>query len=515
MDLLFLSETPYPDHGGGAGKCTHLLATSLAGRGHTVRLLCQGGGSGPPQRIDGIEVHRVPPPPREAVARQDREEATASGLLAYLEQNVPLASVDLVHDSCGFMSFFFPLANRLRQLYAVPVVTHFRYLLWQHFLASFRQFAPRTGGLLLFWEEGIHETTQCFPVRTSDRIICPSQSEAEFVRELYRPSPGLLTVLPDPVRLFDPEPAAVAQLRGELARPGERLVLFGGRIGSSQKGGDVALSALRRLVAARPATRVVLAAGDEPAVARFRHALGAAVTSMGWVRDAAEMARLFAAVDAVAVPSTYESFGLMAAEAMAAGTPVVASPVGAMPELIRHGENGFLLGADPRRWDRELECLLTVLLDDPERCRAMGRQARQTVEATISIERVTDRIEELYREVVASPQSPAQRVRLPRLRPEERESYLAALARRGGEEARLAGEAVLAGWPATVERRCTVCSRHRIAADTRALGALRRARLWRWLPRRQAWRERVEEVVARECPLALLQRERLRTLGRG
>jgi len=514
MDILILSESPYPDHGGGAGKCTHLLAVSLARRGHGVRLLCPGEGDGP-RRVDGVEIHRVPLVPDEVVSRRDREYVHAGNLLAYLEANVPLAAVDLVHDSCGFLSFFFPLTYRLRQLYAVPVITHFRYLLLQHFLAGARKADPYSSAFL-WMETGLHEPTQCFPVRTSDRIICPSRLDAEFVRELYHPPAGSLSVLPDPVQRFDPSPEAVAALRDQLARPGERLVLFGGRIDSDLKGSDLVLGAFRRLVAARPGVRLVLATGDAGQVERFRRSLGTAVTLAGWVRDAGEMARLLAAVDVVVMPSLYESFGLMAAEAMAAGIPVVASPVGGLPDLIRDGENGFLLGADRRRWGAELERCLTLLLDDPERGRAMGERARRTVEEALSVERVTDQLEALYREVAAAPRPAGRRAQRPHWGPEERETYLAALDRWGGGEARRIGEEVLAGWPATAEARCTACSRHRIAVDTRALTRLRpRRRWWRRLP----WlpippEERMEEVVARECPLALLQRERLRTLPR-
>src|SRR5262249_263557 len=82
MQILMLSERPYPDHGGGAGKFAHLLAACLVRRGHVVHLLCYGPGGSSPYSMDGIQVHRVPFLPCEGIAPQDIEYFAMDSLLA-------------------------------------------------------------------------------------------------------------------------------------------------------------------------------------------------------------------------------------------------------------------------------------------------------------------------------------------------------------------------------------------------------------------------------------------------
>jgi len=512
MQILMLSERPYPDHGGGAGKFAHLLAACLVRRGHVVHLLCYGPGGSSPYSMDGIQVHRVPFLPCEGIAPQDIEYFAMDSLLAYIRANIPMASIDLVHDTCGFLSFWFPLSQHLQRLYSVPVVTHFGLLQFQLALTVFGPY-PYSRAFLAV-EGSRYETPQCFAVRISDRIVCPSRADAEFVQALYCPPPGCVVALHNPVEMFDLSSESIAATRNKLAKPGEWLIFFGGRTASHEKNSRTVLSAIRRLRIKHPEARLVLATDDKEEVERYHRGLGEAVTSLGWIRDAKEMARILAAVDAVVMPSLYESYGQMAAEAMSVGTPVVASPVGAMVELIRNGENGFILGMDSRQWDREIEERLVTLLKDRDLCRRMGLQGRRTVEEKISVDRVTAQMEKLYRELVEIPHSNHRfRPGLPVLSTEKRDLYLQTLMRLGKETARRVGEDVLARWPVTGEQRCLKCSHHRIATDTRNLVRLQRARFWTWLPWRPSWSEAVQHAVASQCPLALLQKEELRIRG--
>jgi D-inositol-3-phosphate glycosyltransferase len=102
----------------------------------------------------------------------------------------------------------------------------------------------------------------------------------------------------------------------------------------------------------------------------------------------------------VVMPSHYESFGMVALEAMAMGTPVIASEVGGLAFLVRDGRNGFLV---PSRDPEALaERIFTLLLDDA--CRTeLGRQAREHALA-YDWPHITDKILGLYRRV--SPTDP-------------------------------------------------------------------------------------------------------------
>lgn len=92
--------------------------------------------------------------------------------------------------------------------------------------------------------------------------------------------------------------------------------------------------------------------------------------------------------------SRMEGLGSAALLAMAYGVPVVASRVGGLPEVVRHGEHGFCVG----NGREEIDDALRSLMEDPERARAMGRRAREWVTEECGAERIVRRTLEIYRE---------------------------------------------------------------------------------------------------------------------
>jgi starch synthase len=97
-------------------------------------------------------------------------------------------------------------------------------------------------------------------------------------------------------------------------------------------------------------------------------------------------------------PSVYEPFGLINLEAMACGTPVVASRVGGIPEVVVDGETGFLVPpGDPRA----LAAAVREVLADPERAARLGHAGRRRVVDKFSWERIAERTLDVYRDAVA------------------------------------------------------------------------------------------------------------------
>ncbi len=113
---------------------------------------------------------------------------------------------------------------------------------------------------------------------------------------------------------------------------------------------------------------------------------------------------LLSAAAAFVLPSETESFGLAALEALSSGVPVVASRVGGLPEVVRHGETGFL--ADPEDLDG-MAAHLVALVSDPERRRQMGRAAREDALKRFREGPMIDRYEALYRRTLADRRHPA------------------------------------------------------------------------------------------------------------
>src|SRR5205823_6994539 len=164
---------------------------------------------------------------------------------------------------------------------------------------------------------------------------------------------------------------------GALERLGirEPYVLFVGRI-SEQKGLFHLVEAARSLPA--HVTLVLCAASpDTPELEERLRVAVAGQPSIQWIREmlgVADVVQLYSHAALFACPSVYEPFGLINLEAMACETPVVASAVGGIVDVVVDGGTGLLV---PPGRPAELAASMKALLDDPERARAMGVAGRR------------------------------------------------------------------------------------------------------------------------------------------
>ena len=110
-----------------------------------------------------------------------------------------------------------------------------------------------------------------------------------------------------------------------------------------------------------------------------------------------ELVQLYARATLVVVPSLYEGFGLPAVEAMACGTPVVASAAGALPEVMAVGDAGTLV---PPADAEALAKAIAELLAAPEARARLSARARPRIEAAFSWPRVAEATASVYREIV-------------------------------------------------------------------------------------------------------------------
>ena len=115
-------------------------------------------------------------------------------------------------------------------------------------------------------------------------------------------------------------------------------------------------------------------------------------------RPREEVLALYGEADVFVLPTWREGFPNVVLEAMGAGLPVVATPVGAIPEAVRDGEEGFLV---PVQDAAALTEALRRLIDDRELRLAMGRRSRERAENVFSIDAVTAQLESVYRSLIA------------------------------------------------------------------------------------------------------------------
>ncbi|MCY3867220.1 MAG: glycosyltransferase family 4 protein [Chloroflexi bacterium] len=165
-----------------------------------------------------------------------------------------------------------------------------------------------------------------------------------------------------------------------------------------QKGIPYALEALRRIRSDFPRAHLAIAGDGEKAdeLRRLASMLGIAdrVHWLGWRADAAD---LMAAFDVFLLPSLREGFGLVLLEAMSRRVPIVASRVGAIPEIVIDGETGILV--EPRNVD-QLAKAMTRLLKDRALRKYMGLLGAARLEERFSVEGMVDGTIAVYEEVL-------------------------------------------------------------------------------------------------------------------
>jgi D-inositol-3-phosphate glycosyltransferase len=233
-------------------------------------------------------------------------------------------------------------------------------------------------------------------VQAADRIVMPSASEAAHLSQLYHADPARIRLAPPGVDARRFHPADGRSARKALGLEGRRVVLFAGRL-QPLKGPDVAVRAVAEAVVRDPRlTRdltLAVVGGPSGAEVAFADQLERLASDLG-VRERVRifpprpheaLPHIYAAAEAILMPSRSESFGLVALEAQACGVPVVASAVGGLRSLVDHGRSGYLVpGHDPGDFAERL----LAILGDPdlaERLSAGGirQAARFSWEASV------------------------------------------------------------------------------------------------------------------------------------
>jgi N-acetyl-alpha-D-glucosaminyl L-malate synthase BshA len=192
-----------------------------------------------------------------------------------------------------------------------------------------------------------------------------------------------------------PDPA----LRGRLSRgESDAVVVHVSNFRPVKRVGMV-LDIFRMIQARRPSRLVMIGDGPDRPAAERQAALMGLADHVDFVGEQQDLVPWLSAADVFLLPSSQESFGLAALEAMACGVPVIASGVGGLPEVIADGRTGYVCDpADGRAMaDRAL-----ALLDDPPRRDEMARAAAADVRARFSVNAIVPRYEALYEQVLRS-----------------------------------------------------------------------------------------------------------------
>jgi glycosyltransferase involved in cell wall biosynthesis len=372
VNLLVVSGIWPPDPGGPASHAP-ALAVFLRERGHAVEVVTTADRAPEPRDYSVTWVSRgLPPGVRHAaVVRQVARHARRSDVV-YATSMVRRAAL-------GSSVARRPLVVKL-----VSDEVFERQQREGRFAGTLDEFQRVSGARVRFLR-----STRNRALRSARRVLCPSS----YLRDValgWGLDPERLSVLPNPAPVVPALPSRDA-LRDELELSGPTLA-FAGRLGP-QKSLDVALEAVAEL----PDVTLVVA-GDGPdrgALERRARELGVdgRARFLGSVpRDG--VLRLFRAADASVLSSSWENLPHTVLEALAVGSPVIATSVGGVPEVVRDGENGLLV---PVRDPHALaEAIRRFFADDDLRSR-LAAAAPGSV-AALSEDAVFSRIEETLAE---------------------------------------------------------------------------------------------------------------------
>jgi D-inositol-3-phosphate glycosyltransferase len=294
----------------------------------------------------------------------------ASGIIAFSTRQQ--IQYDLVYSHYWLSGW---VAYKLNEVWNIPFVQMF------HTLGHMKNRIDRSQPML----PDLRVTTETQIVNWAERIVAATPAEKDQLLWLYRVDPRRISIVPPGVDLarFNPLPQAEAKSRLNIP-PDQQLLLFVGRI-EPLKAVDTILQAIDVIRQNDPQrlqnVSLAIVGGDpdnpnDAELSRLRALsqrldLSAIVNFLG-AKDHQLLPLYYSAATTLIMPSDYESFGMVALEAMASGTPVIASAVGGLAHLVKDGETGFLV---PVRDPVALAERIGVLLRDNELRAQMGADA--------------------------------------------------------------------------------------------------------------------------------------------
>jgi glycosyltransferase involved in cell wall biosynthesis len=388
-----LVSTRYPPGPGGVERHVAELAPRLAARGHRVDVYTS-------FLYREFPWQTLPPSvPREALTSfggvhrlpvwslpGELHYPFFRGLGSALARDRP----DLVHAHT-YGTNQVAVARRHRRRFGTPYVL----------TAHFHPIWSIEGGWLRHRIRGFYDRRLAGPVvREAAAVVVQTREEERLLRSLGIPLPRVV-VVPPGYTPRPPPPTHGTPFSDRFDIPGA-FALFVGRL-ASNKGLLTLVDAFARLSAEDPASHLVLIGEDGGMRATVEERVRARgldrrVHLLGHLADEDLVTAAYREARATVLPSDYEAFGLVLLESLAQGTPVVATRVGGIPEVVDDGRAGLLVSPGS---SEELGNALRTVWTDRDLARRLGEYGRTEVVPRYTWEGLADRLDALYREVVA------------------------------------------------------------------------------------------------------------------
>lgn len=369
----------YPTHGGSGVVATELGA-ALAERGHNIHIISYS----LPFRFQtyrsNLSYHEV--------------EVSAYPLFKYPPYDLAMAGTIMeVAESSGL--------DILHAHYAIPHAISG--ILAREMLRNGRPEAKLVTTLhgtdiTIIGQQRVYKRVTTFGIENSDRVTCVSNELRTRTLGLLECEPDHIEVVPNFVDINRFKPGCCPDKRRQLGRPDEKIILHVSNFREVKRPRDM-INAFARVVQKVP-SRLALV-GDGPELMACKEL----VEKLGLRRNVSFIGtydaiwELMPQADLFYLPSEYESFGLSALEAMACGTPCVATHTGGLPEVITSGQNGLLVPVGDIQV--HADAMIELLSDDAKRAR-YGEAAREAAVSRFALEKILPLWEQLYERTLRS-----------------------------------------------------------------------------------------------------------------
>ncbi len=364
MISLHTSPLEQPGSGDAGGMNVYIrhLALALADLGAQVDVFVRGAETRATDMAPGVVCHEVQAGPSGKLGKEELAEhlqEAASAIQAYAADMEPYDAIHSHYWLSGIVGL------QLRDAWGVPLVHT------MHTMGKVKKLSAHTE------ESAARIRGELLLCKKADRLIANTPVEIEELIHLYGADPAALDVVEPGVDLSVFHPGVCE--RRESA-PSSLRVVFAGRI-QKLKGPQILVRALGILARERPDLDVKLSVIGARSGTKELDLQKLVETQevehlvrFSLPMPAAHLAKAFRCADVVAVPSYSESFGLVALEAQACGTPVLARRIGGLPHAVRDGHTGILVdGAEPATW----AVALAKLAADPPLRRQLGARAAE------------------------------------------------------------------------------------------------------------------------------------------
>ncbi len=375
---------------GGISSHVYDLSRTLAGKGFEVHVVtCDFPGVPEYEEIDGAKVYRF-----------DSYRIPAYDFLSWvfsMNRNMAQRAIEVIDAHSGRIDVIHAhdwlvakAAIELKNLYERPLLSTIH-----------STEAGRRGGIHSDYQRTINSVEKWL-VNESSMVICCSNYMADQISQMLLVPREKVRVIRNGVDVsrFDLDITYEA-VRQRFARPGEKIVLYVGRL-VHEKGVHVLIGAGPKILSVLPKVRFIIVGEGGMKEQLLKEAwdfgIPQKVFFTGFI-DKKTLTLLYKASAVAVVPSLYEPFGITALEAMAAHVPVVVSDTGGLSEIIEHDKTGVKVYADNS--DSLAWGIIKVLTDEAYANRLKRNAYRKIVE-DYNWEKISDETMEAYHQVMAS-----------------------------------------------------------------------------------------------------------------